>query len=133
MRRILLDTSAYSHFLRGNNLVLDAMVQAEVIFMSIFVLGELHYGFRGGARLKQNRKLLEDFLQKPSVQVLPGTAETAQIFSEIKFDLKSSGSPIPLNDVWIAASTMETGSVLVTFDKHFTRIPGLRIWDEIIR
>ena len=65
------------------------------------------------------------------VQVLEGTSETALIFAEIKNALKSSGSPIPLNDGWIAANAIETGSVLITFDKHFALVPGLRIWDEI--
>ena len=131
MRKILLDTSAYSHFLRGNELVLDALVEADTIFMSIFVLGELYSGFRRGSKHKQNKKNLGKFLDKPSVQVLEGTSETALIFAEIKNALKSSGSPIPLNDIWIAANAIETGAVLITFDKHYTFVPGLRIWDEI--
>lgn len=131
MRKILLDTNAYSHFLRGNDQVLQALIEAEIVFMSVFVLGELQYGFRQGSKIKQNRENLAKFLSKPSVRVLNGTSETALVFSEIKYSLKNSGSPIPLNDVWIAANTIETGSVLITFDKHFTLVPGLRIWDEI--
>jgi tRNA(fMet)-specific endonuclease VapC len=46
---------------------------------------------------------------------------------------KKSGTPIPINDAWIAAHALETGSVLVTFDEHFTAVPGLRLWDELAR
>ncbi|MCX6569073.1 MAG: PIN domain-containing protein [Candidatus Aminicenantes bacterium] len=52
-------------------------------------------------------------------------------FGLIKAALKRSGQPIPLNDVWIAAHALETGAVLVTYDTHFTAVPGLRTWDEL--
>jgi tRNA(fMet)-specific endonuclease VapC len=42
-----------------------------------------------------------------------------------------SGTPIPINDIWIAAHSLETGSILVTYDDRFALIPGLRLWDEI--
>jgi len=42
--------------------------------------------------------------------------------------LKAKGSPIPVNDIWLAAQSMETGAVLVTFDSHFDRVDGLRLW-----
>jgi predicted nucleic acid-binding protein len=45
--------------------------------------------------------------------------------------LRKSGKPIPINDVWIAAHGLETGSILVTYDDHFAVIPGLRLWPEI--
>jgi len=56
--------------------------------------------------------------------------DTADIFGFILASLRKSGTPIPINDVWIAAQCLETGSLLVTYDKHFAQIPGLRLWDE---
>jgi predicted nucleic acid-binding protein len=47
----------------------------------------------------------------------------------IRIELKQKGTPIPLNDVWIASHCIETGSVLISFDKHFKNVPGLRTWD----
>jgi len=55
--------------------------------------------------------------------------ETAEIFASIKKDLRTTGKPVPINDVWIAAHALETGSVRVTFDRHFSSAPGLRLWD----
>jgi len=50
------------------------------------------------------------------------------IFAEIKHALKRAGTPLPLNDVWIAAQALETGAVLATFDARFANVPGLRLW-----
>ena len=59
------------------------------------------------------------------------TAETADVFGMVKSRLKAAGTPLPINDVWIAAHAIETGSIVVTFDRHFSKVPGLRLWDGI--
>ena len=128
MRRVLLDTNAYGRLLAGDARVLDEMADADEVLLSVFVMGELLAGFRGGSKLAENRQTLKEFLAKPTVTFLGATAETAEVFGQIKDDLRKRGRPIPLNDVWIAAHAMETGSVLVTDDGHFRRIPGLRLW-----
>ncbi len=128
MKRLLIDTNAYSHLLAGNKIVLEAISNAEMVYMSVFVIAELYYGFRGGSKEIQNREILNKFLEKPTVQLLNSTLETAEYFSMIKNDLKLSGTPIPIQDIWIASHAMEIGSTLITFDKHFEYIKGLRIW-----
>ena len=95
------------------------------------MIGELFAGFQGGGRLVQNREELQSFLGKRGVIVLDVTRETAEIFGEIKAELRGSGKMIPLDDIWIAAHSIETGSKLVTFDKHFRNVVGLRIWAEL--
>jgi len=131
MRALLLDTNAYAKYLRGDPRVLDALAGAGLVYMSVFVLGELFAGFRYGSKESANRQILEAFLGKPAVRVLDATRETADYFGLIKSSLKKAGQPLPLNDVWIAAHALETASVLVTFDAHFTAVPGLRIWSEL--
>lgn len=131
MRRVLLDTSAYARFLAGDGKVLDWLAKADRVYMSVFVLGELLAGFRAGAKERQNRRILEQFLSKPGVSVLEATTETAEYFGMIKVVLRNAGRPIPINDVWIAAHALDAGAVLVTFDSHFRAVPGLRLWDEI--
>lgn len=128
MKRILLDTNCYTAFLAGDTKVLDALAGAEVVFLSVFVLGELFAGFKGGNREAANRELLARFLRKPSVQVLNATAETAEVFGQLKAALKKAGTPLPINDVWIAAHAVETGATLVSYDNHFEKIIGLKIW-----
>lgn len=131
MRKILLDTNAYIGYLRGDEQVLAYLGQAEFVYMSVLVMGELYSGFRAGKKEKENKQILERFLMKSTVSVLEASKETAEIFGLIRDSLKKSGHPIPVNDVWIGAHALETGSVLLTYDRHFAVIPGLRLWDEI--
>jgi tRNA(fMet)-specific endonuclease VapC len=131
MRTILLDTNAYVRFLAGDEKVLDSLARAGRVYVPVFVLGELLAGFRSGSKEKPNRQLLERFLTKPTVAILDATRETAEYFGLIKSALRKAGQPIPLNDVWIAAQALETGSVLVTYDTHFKIVPGLRVWEGL--
>ena len=131
MKKILLDTNAYARLLAGDEHVLDVVASAEVVFMSIFVLGELYAGFAGGTKERGNKETLDSFLLKPTVKILNATSETAKVFGMVKQDLKKAGTPLPINDVWIAAHALETGSALITYDTHFRKIPGLRRWDEV--
>jgi len=133
MKNILLDTNAYVRFLRGDEKVMTSLAQADRVHMSVFVLGELQAGFKAGSKEKGNRQLLERFLLKPTVTTLDATTETADFFGFIAASLKKSKNPIPINDVWIAAHALETGSILVTYDNRFAAVPGLRLWDEISR
>lgn len=128
MKKILLDTNAISSLFRGDKKVLEEIIEADRVYISIFVLGELFSGFKGGNKEKENYLLIKDFISKSTVKTINGTIETAEIFSEIKNKLKVNGTPLPINDIWIAAHSIETGSVLITYDKHFDKISGLRKW-----
>ena len=129
MKRILLDTNAYARFFGGDEEVLGVLGEAETVYLSAIVVGELFAGFRGGSKFRENRIQLSRFLQKPTVRELEVTTETAEVFGQVKDTLKRAGTPLPMNDVWIAAQAIETGSVIVTYDEHFNKVPGLRIWD----
>ncbi len=131
MKKILADTNAYTRLLTGQEDVLDVIGSAETVYMSIFVLGELYAGFAGGTKERGNKDTLYRFLLKPSVKILNATSETAEVFGMVKQDLKRAGTPLPINDVWIAAHALETGSTLITYDSHFKNIAGLRRWDEV--
>lgn len=130
MKKVLLDTNAYTALLRGDEAILDVLGQAETVFMSAIVLGELHAGFKGGSKEAANRRELEAFTGRPTVRILHVTQETAEIFGTIKHRLKTAGKPIPINDVWIAAHATETGAFLVTRDDHFAHVPGLLRWQQ---
>ena len=68
---------------------------------------------------------------KPTAKILNATAETAEVFGEVKQNLNKAGTPIPINDVWIAAHAIETGSTIITYDSHFKNVAGLRLWNGI--
>lgn len=123
--KILIDTSAYVGFKQGLDTIVEIIVQSETILLSPVVLGELMFGFRNGSKLKQNMSELDTFLQHEVVVVPPLGEITADRYARIASQLRSQGTPIPTNDIWIAAQTMEHGAELITMDKHFQKIPGL--------
>jgi tRNA(fMet)-specific endonuclease VapC len=127
VKKILLDTNAYSNLLRGSDRILDLLAASETIYMSIFVLGELQAGFKGGGKEGENLQRLRAFLDKPGVQIAQTTLDTAELFAEIKDLLKRAGTPLPINDIWIAAHARECGAQIITSDQHFKKIPGLSI------
>lgn len=124
---LLLDTSAYSAFRRGDQAVAEVIRRSETVAVPVVVLGELHSGFQAGNRCAENTANLAQFLSKPSVRVLDVTAETALRYAEIDVYLRKRGRPIPRNDVWIAAVALEHGLQLLTLDVHFREIPLLLI------
>ncbi|HCE45961.1 MAG TPA: twitching motility protein PilT [Lentisphaeria bacterium] len=128
MRNVLLDTNAFSALFRGDEEVLKTISKAEHVFASAIVIGELEAGFRGGARYAENIEILDRFLAMPTVETLEVTRETGNCFGLIKDALRRKGSSIPVNDVWIAAQAVERGAVIVTYDRHFSNIDGLRLW-----
>lgn len=128
MKSLLLDTNAYSRLRLGDESVLRALDAVERVYFSIFVKAELLYGFAGGRREVANKKLLDEFLSVPSVKLLQTSEQTARCYARIKNDLKKKGTPIPINDIWIAAHTMEYETRLLSFDGHFDQIAGLRRW-----
>jgi tRNA(fMet)-specific endonuclease VapC len=123
--QLVLDTSAYSHFRAGHPVVLDMMASAAVVLMPVVVLGELEAAFRGGDRAAQNRVTLSEFLEEPWVSVLEVTRQVAQRYGAVHADLRRAGTPIPSNDIWIAALSLERGGHLLTFDRDFGHVNGL--------
>lgn len=123
--RILLDTNAYSLPMRGDDQTAAVVRNASEILMSAVVIGELLFGFRHGSRFQRNATDLQGFLASPHVSVLPVGRATAEHYSRIAAALRSNGTPIPTNDVWIAAHAMETGAELVSADRHFDVVEGI--------
>ncbi len=121
--RLLLDTSAYSVFKRGHSGAAEALRGATFIGLTAVVLGELLSGFSLGRKEARNRQELLEFLASPRVNILPMGLETGERFALIYRLLRESGTPVPTNDLWIAASAMEHGLRVLTADAHYKRIP----------
>jgi len=123
--RLAIDTNAY-------RLMMDADVDAEQLartadrlLMPVPVIAELRFGFLNGTKGRQNEANLTRFLERPRIEVLCCDQETAVRYAELKLQLKKQGTPIPLNDVWIAALALQHHATLFTRDSDFERIPQL--------
>lgn len=122
-RRVLLDTSAYSAFMRGHRQVRTTVSNADEIVINPIVLGELRTGFRRGKHQRKNERELSEFLSSPLVSLVDVDSETADRYAIILGDLLEAGTPIPTNDIWIAASAMQHGLRILTTDFHYEKIP----------
>jgi tRNA(fMet)-specific endonuclease VapC len=125
MKRILIDTNIYTLALRGADDVVDMLRKATAIAISTISIGELLSGFKGGSRERENREELEAFLDSPRVSIHPVDETTADFYAEIVHTLRAQGTPIPTNDIWIAAVALQHGLKLFTRDRHFEHVPGL--------
>lgn len=125
MIRLCLDTTAYSRLMRGQAKLQERLEAADEILLSVTMLGELYAGFQGGRRLVENLALLAEFRNQPGVAVIDLTDNIAQRYASIVMSLKQQGTPIPTNDLWIAATALENGGRLVAYDSHFEAVPGL--------
>ncbi len=125
MNKILMDTNIYSLALRGDQDVIATLRYIAHIGFSSISIGELLSGFKGGSREKVNRQELNQFLDSPRTYIYSADENTAEYYSAIITQLKRDGTPIPTNDIWIAATAFQHGLQLYTADKHFSYIAGL--------
>ncbi len=127
--KALVDTNGYAALMHGDESVARFLDSAEMVYLSTIVAGELLAGFKGGTMENQNRLYLREFIEKGGKTiVLKVGMDTAERFALIKDSLKRKGTPIPVNDIWIAAQCMETGAVLLSGDSHFDAVDGLLVW-----
>ena len=122
LSRYCLDTSAYSHFMRGDERVVALLDTAEWVGMPAVVLGELHAGFLAGKHVVRNEEELAQFLGHPSVERLDVDDDVARVYAEIVVALRRRGTPLPTNDVWVAATAARAGATLVAYDSHFAEV-----------
>ena len=126
MRPIAIDTNAYVAFKRGDPGVLEVLRHAEEVLVGSTVLGELLAGFEAGTRSRANRAELTRFLDSPRVRQVAYGSATADRYAMVYAALRKAGTPIPTNDMWIAATCLEHGAGLLTLDAHFGCVGGLR-------
>ncbi len=127
MTRICLDISAYARFMGGNHRAVERIDSATWVGVPTVVLGELEAGFRLGGRLEENLDDLGRFLAHPVVEAVDVDRDVASIYGEIVTALRRKGTPIPTNDVWIAACTARSGATLLTYDAHFASVERIGV------
>lgn len=125
MKGVLLDTNGYAAFRKGVPEAVSIVRHAPFIGFNTIVLGELLGGFAAGTREASNRQDLERFLSAEAVSVFPMDERTAEHYGRIYSDLRQQGKPIPTNDMWIAASALQHGLAVFTYDDHFQHVQGI--------
>ena len=123
----MIDTSAYSAFNRGDGRLRQFFDPENQLIMPLVVIGELRAGFALGTKQQENETLLQRLLDSPNVRLVTLGDTTTKLFAAISKKLRQAGTPINVNDMWIAALTLEHGCLLVTLDSGFKRVPDLLV------
>jgi len=123
--RIAVDTNRYRDFCSGVPEAVEVFRRAERIFLPFVTLAELRAGFLCGRRARRNEATLARFLIRPRVAVLYPDDDTTRHYAYIFRQLRQAGSPIPTNDIWIAALVEQHGLMLYSRDTHFDALPQL--------
>jgi predicted nucleic acid-binding protein len=123
--RIALDTSRYTDFCRGASDVVERLEHAEEVVVPFIVVAELRAGFVVGRRGAENERTLRRFLMRDGVDVLFADDQTAHHYASVYRQLRAQGTPIPTNDMWIAALVLQHNLTLFARDGHFDHLPQL--------
>lgn len=123
--RLALDTNRYTDLCRGDASAIEVVEHADEILLPFIVLGELRAGFAVGSQGPRNEAVLRRFLIKPGVAILYADGQTTHHYASVYRQLRKQGTPIPTNDMWIAALVLQHSLVLFARDTHFDALPQL--------
>lgn len=123
--KLALDTNRYTDFCRGQRDIVKTLESAEAVFLPFVVLGELRAGFAVGRRGPENERTLRRFLMKEGVKVLYPDDQTTHHYAAVFRQLRRQRTPIPTNDMWIAALALQHNLALCARDQHFDHLPQI--------
>ena len=121
---MIVDTNALSAFVDGDTAVGDILRQQARACIPVIVLGEFRYGIAQS----RHRATYEQWLKSEldHFEVLAVTAQTTITYATLRVALKEQGTPIPANDAWIAALALQHKLPVLTRDRHFDTVPGVK-------
>jgi len=127
IKTVIIDTNAYSEFKKGNLEAIEIIREVNNIIITPIVIGELISGFLLGTKEKKNRKELNQFIESKRVISVNIDYNTSEYFANIFKELRQKGTPIPTNDIWIAAIAKQFHFAIYTYDNHFKNIDNIKI------
>ncbi len=121
---MILDTNRLSALAKGESLLEPILRRVTEVALPVIVLGEYRYGIRQSREWRRYEQWLSEYLS--AFRVLDVDEETTTSYAAVRGELKRTGTPIPSNDVWIAVLCRQHSLPLLTRDRHFDLVPGLR-------
>jgi len=128
--KIVLDTNSVIAYRAAIPEICDIIESANILFLPAPVFGELLYGAINSNNPKKNEIIVKEFLSQCIFVSIDETITSRYAFIRLK--LKKSGHPIPENDIWIAATSLELKVPILTNDSHFNHVTGLKVinWEK---
>ncbi len=127
--RLALDTNRFRDFFVGVPEAVERLACVDTIFVPFVTLAELRAGFLCGSRSRENERLLTFFLNRPRVRTLFPDEGTCHQYGRLFAQLRGQGTPIPSNDIWLAALVIQHDLCLYSRDAHFKCLPQVPILD----
>jgi tRNA(fMet)-specific endonuclease VapC len=121
---VILDTNGFSALAEGESALESILRKANRVAIPVIVLGEYRYGISRSREQKHYEEWLTEYL--PKFLILDIDERTTVPYAAIRSELKRAGTPIPSHDVWIAALCRQHSLPLLTRDRHFDAVPGIR-------
>lgn len=121
---MIVDTNALSAFADNDREVTSILDRVALVALPVVVLGEYGFGVAQSTKRERYEKWLQALI--PICRVLDITQATADHYRATRLELKRAGKPIPANDLWIAALCRQHSLPLLSRDRHFDMVPGLR-------
>ncbi len=120
---MILDTNALSAWVEGHSAIETSLRSARRLIIPSIVLGEYYFGIRRS----RHRVRYEDWLRRflPLTEIATVTHATADVYADIRLELRRLGAPIPSNDVWIAALARQHTQSVLSNDAHFDCVNGI--------
>jgi tRNA(fMet)-specific endonuclease VapC len=121
---VILDTNALSAWAEGEQAIEPVLRSASMLAVPVVVIGEFDFGIRMSRHYRRYADWLDTNLA--SVEVVSIDHAVAKAYGAVRLELKKAGTPIPVNDTWIAAIARHMGVPIVSRDVHFDAISGIK-------
>jgi len=120
---VILDTNAISAFFDGVAEVVQRVAEAQDVFLPVIVIGEYRYGLQSSRERVEREARFKEFCRV--CKLLAVDEETSEHYAVVRHRLRLAGTPIPENDIWIAALALQHGRQLLSNDRHFDVVEGV--------
>ena len=120
---MILDTNALSALAEGEVALESLLQRAAQVALPVIVLGEYRYGIALSRERLHYEQWLTEYLS--TFRVLEIDERTTGFYAAVRSELKKAGTPIPSNDVWIAALCRQHSLPLLSRDLHFDAVAGI--------
>jgi tRNA(fMet)-specific endonuclease VapC len=122
--QLILDTNALSSAEDANPDILKILMEVQQLALPVVVIGEFRYGISRSRHAMEYGRSLDGLID--DCLVLDITDRTTHHYASIRLELRKTGKPIPVNDLWIAALCRQHDLPLLSRDRHFDVVPGIR-------
>ena len=120
---MILDTNAISALLEDDEAIHARIATERTLYLPVIAIGEFRFGLLGSRLREQLTEKLTALIR--DCVVFDVSEATTSHYADLRHALKIAGTPIPANDLWIAALARQHALPILSRDGHFDNVPGI--------